>query len=369
MSEPVVSPVGTMGAPPPGALASSLSDVRRIALALLADAAAGGRDDALALLGRLPCDAVARALASDQVDQLVLEAATASGLADRLPSRIVELLKARRRAVAVAAFRQSHVLDKASRRFDELGIEHVVFKGALLRPMLYAKPYLRPALDVDLLVAPARVAEAIRALEASGLEASVAAHSDTHEVSLAWHEVALDLHWIPLRPGRMRVDITREILATRVRAGDLWRPDDAHLTVLMLFHPAVTDHVTAKLISAIDVDRWLRSREIPWPAVVAILDRIGLRTAAWAMLSWTRTLLGTPVPEAIWRELAPSLARQRYLEAWLRRHPAELYWKHPWLVRGAFSLALQDRVSDAARALWKLARRDRLSLDGGSPRR
>jgi hypothetical protein len=61
--------------------------------------------------------------------------------------------------------------------------------------------------------------------------------------------------------------------------------------------------------------------------------------------------------------LAPGRLRRRYLESWLGKHPARLYVQQPWLVRGAFSLALQDRVRDAGRAVWMLAGKERLVLD------
>jgi hypothetical protein len=89
-----------------------------------------------------------------------------------------------------------------------------------------------------------------------------------------------------------------------------------------------------------------------------VLGRAGLRTAAWAMLRWTCGLLATPVPEEVMAALAPSRSRQRYLEAWLERHPAQVYRRWPNLVRAGFSLALQDRASDAARALWRLLRKE-----------
>ena len=120
----------------------------------------------------------------------------------------------------------------------------------------------------------------------------------------------IDLHWSLLRPGRMRHNLTGEILSSRVRRGNLWGPDDAHLTVAMLVHPAITDHVTGRLISAVDLDRWLRSQPIPWDEVVAILDRVGLRTAAWAMLRWTHAILGTPVPETTWRALVRQMREE-----------------------------------------------------------
>jgi hypothetical protein len=131
-------------------------------------------------------------------------------------------------------------------------------------------------------------------------------------------------------------------------------------------HPAITDYVTGRLISAVDLDLWLRKRQVRWDEVTHLLGRIGLRAAAWAMLFWTCSLFETPVPSEIWRELAPSMLRRRYLEFWLGLDPARLYGRVSWLARGAFSLALQDRVRDASRAVWTLARKERLSLPQAS---
>jgi hypothetical protein len=310
-----------------------------------------------------PAERVAQALTDEQVDQLVLHAAQAGGLTEQLPARVIELLSARKMWAAVNVIRQEHVLGEACALLEEIGVGYVVFKGALTRQFLYAKPYLRPSADIDLLVPPGEGPRVARFLEQRGYSLTVQAHSDTHEIWIERLGVGLDLHWSLLRPGRMRQEITQEIIDGRVRRGDLWSPSDMHLTVAMLVHPAITDHVTGRLISAVDLDLWLRGRQIPWDEVIEILGRIGLRTAAWAMLRLTRDLLETPVRDDVMRALAPSALRQKYLEAWLQHHPARLYWRRPWLVRGAFSLALQDRPSDAARALWMLARKERLSLD------
>jgi hypothetical protein len=309
-----------------------------------------------------PTDSLLRALAGDQIDQLFLRAAGDAGVVPRLPAELVEQLRARRLRVAASLARQDHLLDEACALLDDLKAKYVVFKGVLARALLYAEPHLRPAVDVDLLLASEMTTSVAGALAQRGYHAGVAPHSDTHELTLTRPGIEIDLHWSLLRPGRMRVDITPEILANRVRRGELWSPNDTHLTVAMLVHPAITDHVTGRLISAVDLDRWLRQTAVEWNAVIEVLGRIGLRTAAWAMLRWTHGLFDTPVPEEAWRALSPPRLRQRYIDAWLHRDPGRLYAQRPNLVRGAFSLALQDRVSDAARALWKLARKDRISL-------
>jgi hypothetical protein len=346
-----------------------LSGSRRLALTVLGDGATA-TPDAEAEAQRLAPEDLVQALASDQIDQLFLHAVDSIDLASRLPPRLVELLRARRASVAVSMIRQDHALEEASALLDAHGVEHIAFKGALVRHLLYPKPHLRPAVDVDLLIAPAATQAVVRLLGQQGYVSGLAAHSDTHELSLSRRGVSLDIHWSLLRPGRMRQDITSEILTNRIRRGNLWSPSDTHLTVAMLVHPAITDHVTGRLISVVDLDRWLRQCAVRWDEVIGVLTRIGLRTAAWAMLRWTTSLFATPVPVDVMRALAPSLWRQRYIEAWLARHPAQLFTRRPNLVRAGFSLALQDHARDAVRALWRLARKERLALvDGPSPHR
>jgi hypothetical protein len=364
MTETRDQPVHESGARPESTLSRSLREPRRAALAVLAEGASPARQArAIEWMHANPAEQVVQALANDQVDQLFLHAAKASGLAARFSARVIELLGARRMSVAASVIRQEHVLGETCALLDQIGVEYVVFKGALVRQFLYAKPYLRPSVDVDLLVAPGEARKIARLFETHGYNLALQAHSDTHEMSLERLGVGLDLHWSLLRPGRMREEIAREIVEGRVRQGSLWGPSDTHLTVAMLVHPAITDHVTGRLVSAVDLDLWLRKRQVRWDEVTQLLRRIGLRTAAWAMLVWTHSLFETPVPGEVWRQLAPSTLRRRYLEYWLGLDPARLYGRQPWLVRGLFSLALQDRVRDAARAVWTLARKERLVLD------
>jgi len=345
------------------AMRRSVEEHRRAALVLLApELWSAEREATLGGLGRADPERLFLALASDQVDQLFLQAAGTAGLDDTLPAPLVARLTERRMAVAVDVIRQEHLAGEVRAVLDEAGVEHVVIKGALVRQFLYAKPYHRPSADVDVVVPRRAMGRVTRLLEQRGYTLTVAAHSDTHEVWLQKLGAGVDLHWTLMRPGRMRREITHDLLSSRVLRGALWGPSDPYLTVMMLVHPAITDHVTARLVSAVDLDRWLRQGSPPWEQIVGILDRIGLRTAAWTMLLWTHGLLGTPVPPEIWRALDPGRLRKRYLEAWLKRHPARLYARRPNVVRALFSLALQDQARGAARAVWRMAKKPRINL-------
>jgi hypothetical protein len=326
---------------------------RRAALAVLAPQASPiEQERAFHWLETQPAAEVRQSLARDHIDQLFLYRAEAAGLWPRLPQQLQKLLAARRFTVAAATLVQERVLDKACALLEQAGVEYLVFKGALLRRALYPDTYLRPCTDQDLLVSPSALPQAMRAFERCGYRIVVPA--STHEVALTKGGVCIDLHWHLMRPGRMRWDVTEELLRQRVRHGGLWGPSDQHQTVQMLVHPAITEHVTGRLVLAADLDLWLRSRTIRWDGVLRWLTRMGLRTAAWTMLVWTQGLFDTPVPPDVWSELAPSVWRQRYLKCWLALDPAEKYAQRPWLVRGAFSLALQDRGRDSVRSLWML---------------
>jgi hypothetical protein len=121
----------------------------------------------------------------------------------------------------------------------------------------------------------------------------------------------------------------------------------ASLTV----HLAVTDYVNARLIRAVDLDRWIRRTSPDWEACIAEVRAAGLSSAAWLSLSYAVGLFDSPLPEGVLSELAPSRVKGMYLSAWLKRDPAELYRRFPLVARGAFQLFLGDSVGDALRAL------------------
>lgn len=330
----------------PGIIAS-----RRIALALLDPGVpASELDWALGWLEREPPKLILEALRKDHVDQLVLHTAAARGLLARLPERLVKSLTDRRLAVVGTTLRQEQVLAEASAQLDEAGVDHVVFKGALLRHILYSEPHLRPCMDVDLLVSHRALPNAILALKQRGFAVQRPVQRGGHELILTRQRVHIDLHSAPIRRCRMRRDVTEDLLARRVRHGPLWSPSDSDNTALTLVHPAITEYVTGRLVRAVDLDRWLRSRSIDWDRVLGRLSEMGLRTAAWAMLRWTCWLFHTPLSVAVRSELEPPSWHAWYFEQWLALDPAKVYAHHPWMARGGFSLALHDGIRDAGRA-------------------
>lgn len=122
--------------------------------------------------------------------------------APEVPSAVQDALRERaRRAAAVELARRAELV-RVLDRLHEVGLEPVLLKGAALAHEVYPQPHLRPAVDVDLMVAPAQrhaVADVLRregyattAFQGGALVNAQASHwrELPHGVALT-----LDVHW------------------------------------------------------------------------------------------------------------------------------------------------------------------------------
>lgn len=272
-------------------------------------------------------------------DALRLELIGSRGLAT------ARYLLQRRSAVRVSAY------------LSTAGIRHAVFKGAAVREHLYADPALRPAVDIDVLVAPQSRVPAIRALIREQYGFMGARNTISHEAVLTDRHTTIDLHWALFRPGRSRCELAPILLETVRPLGPLSAlSDDANLLV-MLVHPALTKHVNGRggrLIRAVDLDQMLGRIQPDWDWILSLIDAAGLRTAAWAVLIWQRALMDTPVDPVVLRYLEPGRFQRRYLGYWIDHQLPARLGGVPGLVQGAFSLALHERAADGLRAIAQL---------------
>lgn len=232
----------------------------------------------------------------------------------------------------------------------------VVWRGLHLGAFLYDDPSERIGSDVDLLVAESDRERVVRALIGAGYAPEPRRATASHELVLAGHGVYVDLHWHVVRPGRSGFDLAGWVLEHRETRGGVPVPSSTASAVVLLVHTALTEHVTGRLIRAMDVARLVQRDDVDWREVVATLDTAGLKTAAWTTLKWTERVLDCEVPPALEQALRPSAVRRRYLLRWLAADPARLYGTSPLAVRAGFSLALQDDIAGVGRALVGLAR-------------
>ena len=268
---------------------------------------------------------------------------------------------------AMLYMRQVAAVSEVDHLFARMGIDYAIFKGAATREFLFDDPSVRVCCDIDILVAPSQRVEAARALVGEGYRLKLDPSVVSHEVGLARDLVAIDLHWGLLRPGRTPASMTTQMLTQRQRHAERWILDELDALFVLLVHPVFSKHLSTTqmgLHRVADIVLWLQRREADWDRLYDHLDRCGLKTAAWTMLSLVRMLspmtFATVVDDPI-RSLRPSRVRAAYLTSWLKQDlSARLTHFHMARLMG-MSVLLHDHPADAWRAFkgWQRSRTTR----------
>ena len=280
-----------------------------------------------------------------------------NGLLASLPPDTVDALRQARMAAAAGYLVQRAALDRLDPLFEAQAIPYVVMKGVHVRECAYPEPALRTASDIDILVAPTDRRRAARSLLDAGYTVHPEPANISHEATFSLGPVDIDLHWHILRPGRTRIDMTAELLARRQRTNGLWGLSDNDTLFLMLTHPAFAKYVCSPnmgLGRVADFLLWNQRRPADWPAVLQLLDRAGLKTAAWTMLNWYRMLAPPDEGAALdaWiKSVRPGRLRTAYLHQWLVHDLPSRWLDRPILIQLGFTLPLHDRPGDAMHAL------------------
>jgi hypothetical protein len=293
-----------------------------------------------------------------------LLAHVASGSA---PTGLLDALKSIRLSETMLYMAQSTAMKDLDSLFESKGIAYALIKGAHVREVVYDDPALRSAGDIDVLVSPAQRKIAVHALIDAGYTLHANPENISHEATLTRGDVAIDLHWDVLRPGRTRIPMAEELLSRRQRQRTHWGLSDTDTVFLMLTHPAFAKYVCSPnmgLNRVFDLVLWLRRCPADWDSLGTLLARSGLNTAAWTMLQWVDMLQARPaveIPAGFLAQLRPGTLRGGYLRFWLRHDLPTRWLDRGLLIQIFFTLFLHDRPSDAWRAMsgWLRSRRMR----------
>jgi len=252
---------------------------------------------------------------------------------------------------------QEHALNELGAVLDSAGVKFVIFKGAANRLLLNENPAVRACHDIDLLVRPEDRVQTASALVDAGFIASLAAHRISVEMLLSLDVVDIDLHWQLLREGRLRHDITADMLSRRRRENEIWMLNAEDALFVLLVHPAFAKHLAGwdmGLHRVVDIVAWLRTQSFDWPVVRDRLEQNGVRTAAWATLRWVEMLTHPYTPaglDTMISELRPGRLRREWLDWWLRNDLSARLSAVHWSRLLGLSLFLHDTAADAARAV------------------
>ncbi len=262
-----------------------------------------------------------------------------------LPEALATHLKHSYKASLFQNLRQTALIGQVAEVFEREAIPWVVLKGHHIGRILYPSPSCRPSMDVDILVPRAARDGAIQRLLAVGFKLRASLQNISHEVTLSANYGSVDLHWDLCRPGRVDSALTRQLLGTRNWSVDRWIPSDELTLTYLAIHNTFTEHVTRRWIRLLDVDRWIRMRQVSWQSFEAGVAVARAKVAAWSTLRWCQHMLHTPIPQDVLDRLQPKKLRRGHLDARLVADPYQHYCEHPIAAQFLFSMMLADDLS------------------------
>ncbi|RMG20086.1 MAG: hypothetical protein D6729_03660, partial [Deltaproteobacteria bacterium] len=177
-----------------------------------------------------------------------------------------------------------HVAAEVGAAFTEADVPHLWMKGLYLAAWCYPQAHLRPMEDLDLLVPIGARSEALAVLGRLGFRGAADPATVSHELALGRQGVIVDLHWHLARPGRIPSAFEAGMLARRRHTGPLSVPDPLDAAAVALAHPALTEHVSGRLLRVLDLHHLLAAMAGREAELAARLRRYQLSTAAWAQV-------------------------------------------------------------------------------------
>jgi len=267
--------------------------------------------------------------------------------------QVLGMLRSRALHSAANYLLQRQGLNIIKQAFAESNVPYAVFKGAHIREQLYPQQAVRPSCDIDVLVSKTDKVRAIQLLAENGYTIKPKAKDISHEVTMASKTVSIDLHWEILRPGRTRIDLTDELLNNTVDYSVYRGLNNEATLFVMLVHPVFAKYTSsnlASLIRMVDLIKWLQIETIDFEKVYFLLERGGVKTAAWITCTWLTLLTGISLPDSFIHAVKPSRMKTLYLTSWLRKNHAMALSEYPFFIKAGFTLPAHDNVRDVCRA-------------------
>ena len=206
-------------------------------------------------------------------------------------------------------------LTVAGHALDQVGIPWACLKGPVLTAVHARAGADRAAADLDLLVPPARLRDALAALTAAGgslvnRNLTLLRRELPGELALRGRfGTLLDLHWTLVNRARRRAHTSVSTAALLDRAAPVrlagrpvpaLDPDEALVHVCL--HAALSGATRVSWL--LDVALSVQDRAVDWSRVTHGAHAWGVAVPVGLVLARSATLLGTPVPLPVLRSLA-----------------------------------------------------------------
>ena len=277
---------------------------------------------ALLATGRCPRDSppgeVLRRARAERVHLLVADtlARAAEGEAPFPPDEIARL-GGEIRAAAVDDVARTRELVRMAAALEAAGCRPIVFKGAALAHTHYRQPWLRPRLDVDVLVAHRGQERASRVLRDLGyarppfVSGQLVMYQEPFvRTEAGGLEHVVDLHWRVANPQAVSRVLAHAELAARsvvisVPGGRLRVPCPADALVLASVHRAAHHQDAQDLLWLFDIHLVAsRLSEAEWRAVLGTARAASVRALCARGLALAASRFGTIVPTFVTAALA-----------------------------------------------------------------
>ena len=266
--------------------------------------------EAVTIARRVPADRVAAAAVFHRVIGCVVMSLHGAGVPDELSAALApEARRSSGRAVLSAASLRT-VRDAFG---DDL--PWLAMKGPVLDGVLYPRPRLRTYRDLDVLVDPHLLADAVARLEGVGFRVVDRNWRQIHDRMVSQLHLEreasapIDLHWTLIFDSELRrtfrYDIDRMIARARsveVAGGPVHTFDAADTLIHLAVHAAIEG--ADRLVWLKDVDVASRA-PLDWDEVVGRSRAFGMQLPVATVLARSSRVLGTPVPVDVVGRLAP----------------------------------------------------------------
>jgi hypothetical protein len=235
----------------------------------------------------------------------------------------------RRMALAVLTARQASAkawherlwsgLASISALLEDAGFEVAVAKGIAAEARWYARIGERPCSDLDLLLAPAHMAQiddVIAAIEPShplcGNVRRLAERDFLQSIDLEFEGIPIDLHWDILKlgiPSRNRQAIWDRTVPFTLRDGRSVRALDAECSYIHFLVHLNKDRFR-RLLGFVDVARVYQREDLDHAAIQRLVNAEGIEVSVSGAWDVVRKTLGLDAPNHIRAGLARSLIWQ-----------------------------------------------------------
>jgi hypothetical protein len=237
--------------------------------------------------------------------------------AELVPENVREAF---RRQAVVTEFRMAATettVHKILQELDGIGVRVMLLKGAALAATVYGSFTKRPMGDVDILVAPEDAARAWNHVRGLGwtleYEDGDAFYDSFHHLPALVDPTALrlvlEIHRSMMpKPGPFDLDeaaLWRDAEPVRLGTTTTWVPSQPHQLLHLSVHFAWSHMFRGIGRTVRDVAAVIAARPVDWDRFTELVVRSRAATCAYWTLAITRTLTGTPVPDAVLESVRP----------------------------------------------------------------